>query len=143
MNKLYYRIIGVSVFMFTLVAFIHPALQAFMGGGDSLYANRPGPMLLYPTTDDIDLGGKDSVEFKWERTDSVITLYYDFRLYKGRQATADNLILQKKVYESDYPVSLPSSTLEENQVYTWVVRQVFNNGMKSDKSYSPFMIKKK
>jgi len=129
--------------MFVLISFIHSVSRASFVGGESLYENRPGPMLLYPVTDDIDLGGKDTVDFKWERTDFVVTLYYDFRLYKGRQTTQDNLILEKKVYENDYPVSMLSSTFEEGQVYTWMVRQVFNNGMKSDKSYSHFVIKKK
>jgi len=103
----------------------------------------PGPRLLYPVTDHIDLTGQDYLEFKWERSDFVNTRSYDFRLYKGYNTVQSTLILKKNVSSTEYPVKIEASTFEINQVYTWVLIRVAFNGNKSDKSFSSFKIIKK
>lgn len=103
----------------------------------------PGPDLFYPVTDNIDLKGSGYLEFKWRRTDSAYTRHYDFRLYKGYQATATNLILKKNIAIEEYPYRIPSGDFKDGQIYTWVLIQILNNGIKSDKSFGVFKIIKK
>lgn len=103
----------------------------------------PGPYLLSPVTDNIVLNGKEIVEFKWEQTDLPLTDHFTFKIYKGYQTYADNLIYKEDVKIDKYPITVPASLLEEGQVYTWVLIQVLMNGRKSDKSYSAFKIIKK
>ena len=107
------------------------------------FKSIPGPTLLYPTTDDIVLAGRDYLEFKWIRNHFVETDYFDFRLYKGYNTTEPNLILKEKIPSDTYPIKVPSALFESNQVYTWVLVQVFISGEKSDRSFSSFKIIKK
>ncbi len=102
-----------------------------------------GPTLLSPATDDIDLGAQSTLEFRWERTDTVSTDYYDFRLYKGRQTTEDTRIMKKNISTGEYPLKLDASLFEAGQVYSWCLIQVFTDGRKSDKSYARFTITNK
>jgi len=102
-----------------------------------------GPTLLYPITDNIVLSGKDYLEFKWIRYYFVQTEYFDFRLYKGYNTIAANLIFKQKFTSNEYPISIPKALFEENQVYTWVLVLLFYDGRKSDKSFSSFKIIKK
>lgn len=100
----------------------------------------PGQTLLYPTIGDIDLSGKDYLEFRWIRTDLAGTDYFDFRLYKGYNTVESNLILKKQFPSNTFPIEIPASTFEKGQVYSWVLVQVFLGGRKGDKSFSSFKI---
>lgn len=103
----------------------------------------PAEWLLYPVTDHIDLSGKDYLEFRWTRTDLVMTDHFDFRLYKGYNTLESNLIFKQGFPADIYPIQVPSSQFEKNQVYTWVLVQVFFDGRKGDKAFSSFRIIKK
>jgi hypothetical protein len=103
----------------------------------------PGSYLLYPVTDHIDLAGKEYLEFKWERGALAFTDCFDFRIYKGYDTVGANLIFKQRFSPAEYPVKVPSSMFEINQVYTWVLVQVFTSGQKSDRSHSSFKIIKK
>ena len=103
----------------------------------------PGPDLFSPITDDIDLSGKEYLEFKWRRSDFAYTQSYDFRLYRGYHTAAGSLILKRIIPPQEYPVNIPSEVFEAGQAYTWVLIQVLNDGRKSDKSFSSFKIMKK
>ncbi len=105
--------------------------------------DTPGPTLLYPVTDHIDLTGKEFLEFKWERTDTLSIREYDFRLYRGYATTQASLMLKKKVPVDDYPITVASKELDLGQVYTWVLVEIFDSGIKSDRSSSSFKIIKK
>jgi hypothetical protein len=114
--------------------------------GRSLIEDResmPGPTLLYPGTQDIDLKSQAFLEFRWERTDRVTTDHYEFRLYKGYQTVEDTLLLKKQLSTDEFPFKLDASTFEVNQVYTWSLTQVYSDGRKSDKSFASFKIIKK
>jgi len=132
-----------AVFIFFSIVIINH--RVFYGGiaGDRDFASISGPTLLFPATDDIDLKSQAFVEFRWERTDRISTDHYELRLYKGRQAVADTLLMKKQISTDEYPFKLEASTFEVNQVYTWSLAQVYTNGMKSDKSYTAFMIIRK
>jgi len=99
-----------------------------------------GPMLFSPVTENISLSGKDHLEFRWWRVEMPWTDHFIFKLYKGYNTTADNLIFKQNYSAWDYPVKLPASQFEIGQVYTWVLQQVFSGGIKSDKSFSSFTI---
>ncbi len=130
--------LGLSLIPFVLTAKSYS--RNIIGNGSEF---SPGPKLLYPTTDDIDLSGKDYLEFRWERTDLTMTDYYDFRLYKGYNNIAQNLILKQRFPSDKYLIRIPASQFDKGQVYTWVLVQVFLGGNKSGKSYSSFKIIKK
>ena len=117
------------------------------GGAGIFEANKlvflPALKLLSPVTDDIDLGGKDSLEFKWLIGDLVMADYFDFRLYKGYNTTAANLIFKQRFSAREYPIKVSASLFETGQIYTWVLVQVFVDGRKTDKSFSSFKIIKR
>ena len=139
------RIILTMIFYLMLFSILSIFVCSSYGSmlGSKIYDSIPGPDLLSPTTDDIDLGGKDYLEFRWRKFGLVQTDYYDFRLYKGYNTTADNLISKQKFSTDIYPIKIQSSIFEVDQVYTWVLVQVFLSGQKSDRSFSSFKIIKK
>jgi hypothetical protein len=103
---------------------------------------RPGPVLLYPTIDVIDITGLDSLEFKWER-DASDTHHYVFKLYKGYNMYADDLILSQDIGSSEISFKVDPGRFENEQVYTWSLVQVSFTGSRSDKSSSTFKVLKK
>ncbi len=107
------------------------------------FENAPGPALLYPVTDNISLAGKDFLEFRWERRGIIKTRHYEFKLYKGYKTLASTLILKETVSLDTFPIKMPAYLFKDNQVYTWSLRQVFFNGEKSGRSFSPFKIIKR
>lgn len=113
------------------------------GEARGLGYSMPGPTLLYPATDNIDLHSQPFLEFRWERTDLISIDHYEFRLYKGHNTVEDSLLVKKQLSTDDYPFQLDLSSLEVNQVYTWSLMQVYTSGKKSDKSLSSFKIIKK
>jgi len=132
-----------AVFIFFSIVIINYRVSYGSVVGDRDFASISGPTLLFPATDDIDLKSQAFVEFRWERTDRFSTDHYEFRLYKGRQAVADTLLMKKQISTDEYPFKLEASTFEVNQVYTWSLTQVYTSGRKSDKSYTAFMIIRK
>lgn len=109
--------------------------------GDDLYF-VPSPTLLYPTSENINLPSDGSLEFRWERQSFAQTDYYLLKIYKGYSTTSSSLIIKKEVKDSDYPFNLPIAQLEDDQVYTWVLQQVFISGKKSDKASASFRLTK-
>lgn len=137
----------IRLFLVCLAIFLMPCRYLFATGITvgigSFNQSFPGPYLLYPVTDNIDLSGSGYLEFKWRRTYFTYTDYYEFRLYHGYQAIAGNLIFKERINIDNYPFKLSAQSMEEGKVYTWVLVQVLNDGRKSDKSFSPFRIIKK
>lgn len=131
----------IFAFIFVFHLFSNASNMSFEIGGTN--QSFPGPDLFYPVTDDIDLKGGPYLEFKWRRSDFTSTRSYDFRLYKGYQTIASNLILKRVISLDDYPFKVESLVFDPNQAYTWVLRQITLNGRKSDKSFSSFKIIKK
>lgn len=130
-----------SVFLFSALIFTAPATGYV---GINIYNDFvPGPTLLYPVTEDIVLTGKDYLEFRWRRSELVMTDHLVFKLYKGYNTVQDNLIIRQDFHIDTYPIKLPASQFEEGEVYTWVLIEVFRSGKKSDKSFSSFKIIKK
>jgi len=102
----------------------------------------PSPVLLSPATDEVDLTGKDTLEFKWSPQEGIrgIREYYDFRLYKGYNTVESALILKERLPGDTYQYNLTSDKFEEGQTYTWTLRQVYSGLLKSDPSQVSFKI---
>jgi hypothetical protein len=103
----------------------------------------PGPTLIYPITDNIDLSGKDKLEFKWMLGGLANTRYYEFKIYRGYNMYGQYLIYKAQAPADIQEYSVSVSNFEAGQVYTWSIRQVFITGRKSDKSFSSFKIIRK
>lgn len=131
----------VLVFILVIFGFATASYSkgGMMGISGDLYP-AAGPMLLRPTTDDIDLSGKDSLEFRWRRGDEIRTDHYEFRLYKGYKTDKSTLILKQDFSPGTFPISIPAAQFESGEVYTWSLTQVFLGGRKSDASFSSFKI---
>ncbi len=118
--------------------------KAYCRYGVTLFdADPSAPFLLSPSSDRVDLTGKSSLSFQWERSQLYLTDYFDFRLYKGYVTSQDNLIFKKQLDAYDYPVSVPASSFEVGQTYTWTLVQVFSSGVKSERAFDSFKVFKK
>ena len=104
----------------------------------------PQPRLLQPTTEEVDLAGKRVLNFSWSphEGDIMQRVYYDFRIYKGYETVESNLIYNKEVPPNIYNIDVSSGMFETGKIYTWSVRQAYNNS-KSHRSYSSFKVKGK
>jgi len=133
----------IGVIFYLAVFLVLPALINDSYGGSHIGVGDeyvPAEVLLYPTTDDINLSGKNYLEFRWIRTDLARTDYFDFRLYKGYNTVQSSLIFKKQFSSNVFPIEIPASLFENGQVYSWVLVQVFFDGRKGDKSFSSFKI---
>ena len=104
----------------------------------------PRPRLLSPSTEEVDLSGKEKLEFKWSPHERVRagsgSRYFDFRLYKGYQMVEANLLLKERVPGNKHTISLDAGLFEDGQVYTWSLRRVYKGIGKSDRSINTFKI---
>ena len=99
-----------------------------------------GPYLIYPATEDITLKGKDFLEFRWEKAGGIKLDHFEFKLYKGYETIASTLIFKQNFSRDVYPISISAKLFENNQIYTWSLRQVFMDGEKTSRSFSSFKI---
>jgi len=104
----------------------------------------PQPVLITPNSDTVNLFGLKELVFKWSRHEKArpFRRYYDFRLYKGRVTLESTLIFKKQVPPNQWELSLPVNMFENNQAYTWTMRQVYDEGRKSRFSYQAFTVTK-
>lgn len=102
----------------------------------------PQPVLITPKTDIVHLAGLKELVFKWSPHEQArpFRRYYDFRLYKGRVTLESTLIFKKQVPPDQWELALPSDMFENNQAYTWTMRQVYDEGRKSRFSYQAFTV---
>ena len=99
------------------------------------------PRLLYPTSDEVDLSGKSSLEFKWFPY-FTNTRQYIFKLYKGYHMSKDGLIVQQDLPADASTFEVKAEMFEDGQVYTWSLVRVSQSGQKSDKSFNSFRVTK-
>lgn len=102
----------------------------------------PEPRLLSPVTNDVDLKGKAYLEFKW-LNDSVQVRDYIFKIYKGNNMYASDLIYKQDLPSRESSIQVKADLFEVGKVYTWSLIQVSLGGQKSDKSFSSFQVIKK
>jgi len=101
------------------------------------------PQIVSPSSDQVDLTGKDSLEFKWIIIDSARVDYCELKLYKGYETLQSTLILKQQISADTSSFQLKSSTFEDGQVYTWSLKEVSRSGQKSDRVVNSFKVIKK
>ena len=131
--------IRLSIIAALLLIFNLP-VNSYAANKIRIFDSDSGPYLIYPATENITLKGKDFLEFRWQRAGGVKLDHYEFKLYKRYEAIASNLIFKQKFPRDVYPISIPAKLFENNQIYTWSLRQAFMNGDKSGRSFSSFKI---
>jgi len=97
------------------------------------------PRLVYPTGHQVTITG-DYLEFKWWRAGMGVRSY-EFSLYKGGGPFGD-IIVKKTLPFNASSIQVEAKLFEDNQAYTWTLRQVSNDGQKSYKSFSTFKVSK-
>lgn len=105
-------------------AFAQPMLGRYdIGQSDHV----PPPRIISPSTDTVDLRGREYLEFVWSahEGDAVLRDHYDFRLYKGYQTLGPALVYKVELPPRQWSLRLPASFFENGQVYTCAVRQYY------------------
>lgn len=124
------------LFLFSTLAHAATSLRD-MGPAECI----PQPRLVYPYTQEVDLTGKECLEFKWNT--AILADYFDFKIYKGYNETAANLIFKQRIPSGTSVFSIKSDLFQDGQVYTWSLRTIKVGMGKSDRSYVSFKVIKK
>ncbi len=105
----------------------------------------PEPRIIYPVSDTVDISGKDEVVFSWSSSGGNLAerVFYDFALYKGRQAYEKYVIVKKRLPPNVYSFAVKADMFEDGQVYTWTLSQGYIAKGKSDYAYCGFKVIKK
>jgi len=107
-----------------------------------LLDSPPEPQLRYPAGEEVILTGNSPLEFSWWN-DFIRIDHFEFRLYKGYDMYAANLIYKEKMPSKASSIKIKSELFENNRVYTWSLMQVDFDGRKSERSFNSFKVFKK
>jgi hypothetical protein len=101
------------------------------------------PRLIEPSTDAVDLSGRDCLEFRWSpfEGDPIRREYYELKIYKGRQAYAAARIYMARVPPRQWAACVSSWLFEDGQAYTVTLRQAYR-GAKSRRTFQSFTVVK-
>lgn len=97
------------------------------------------PRLAYPIGPEATITG-DYLEFKWWRAGPGVRSY-EFSLYKGGGPSGD-VIVQKNLPFGTSSMQVEAKLFEDGKTYTWTLRQVSDDGQKSDQSFNTFKVNK-
>lgn len=114
------------------------AQRGGFGAGKGIFFSAP-PRLMSPVTDNIDLSGKKTLEFRWI-CEMINTDGFDFRLYKGYNPIASTLIRKEKISKDNTAFNLDAGIFETGQSYTWSLQRTVLSGEKSDRVYASFKV---
>jgi hypothetical protein len=105
----------------------------------------PSPRLIEPRGDKIDLAGKTGLVFGWDRHVSAkgSGKYYDFRIYKGAEMVASELVYSRILPGDEYGVEVSSDVFDVPGNYTWSLRLGYRTRGKSRRSSGSFTITQK
>ncbi|MDD5433001.1 MAG: hypothetical protein PHO70_08505 [Candidatus Omnitrophica bacterium] len=107
-----------------------------------LQNSPPAPRLRYPINDTVILPTNQPLEFRWW-SDFTQTSGYIFKLYKGYNMSAANLILKEELPPKASSIKIKPELLNAGQVYTWSLVRISFSGSKSDKSFNSFKVIRK
>jgi len=99
----------------------------------------PEPRLRYPIYETAILTGDDPLEFKWWNDVTGIRGFI-FKIYKGYNMYAENLIHKEDLPSEASSVKIESDLFEDARVYTWSLVRVSFAGYKSDRSFNSFKV---
>ncbi len=102
------------------------------------------PRLITPSTDVVDLSGKDCLEFSWSshEGDPIRRDHYDLRIYKGYQAYGQYRIYKELLPPRQWSVCVSADMFEDGSAYTIALRQVYS-GVKSKRTLQSFRVIKR
>ncbi|MDD5477100.1 MAG: hypothetical protein PHG87_02670 [Candidatus Omnitrophica bacterium] len=107
---------------------------------DSGFNNSPpAPRLRYPINDTVILSLNQALEFSWWN-DFTQTRGYIFKLYKGYNMFAANLIFKEELPSEASLIKIKPELFNAGQVYTWSLVRISFSGSKSDKSFNSFKV---
>ena len=130
-----------AVFVFGLSSRLF-ADEITIGRSWRLIEGPTAPRLRYPVTEEVIMTGDSPLEFSWW-IEQIGIDHFEFRLYKGYDMYAANLIYQEKLAANSSFVKVKPDLFENNQVYSWSLLQVGVDARKSDKSFNSFRVVKK
>jgi hypothetical protein len=125
-----------------LIIVFLPLGVIFARGRGSSLDTPDAPEFIRPISENIDLDGESSLEFKWRVSNWDIS-YCEFKLYKSYVTSEDNLIVSQNIPSTETSFQVEASKLEVGQVYTCVLRVVGLSGEKSDRTFQSFRIASK
>jgi len=99
----------------------------------------PPPVIMYPIYETADITGKEFLEFRWRPEFGAIGRY-EFRLYKGYDRVADNLMTKQTLEATETSYNVASDQFINGQIYTWSLISISYSGVKSEKSFNSFKI---
>jgi hypothetical protein len=135
-NKIKILLTAVLICLCTVPLFA----REFSFGPTRSFERPPEPRLVYPISDIVIIAG-DALEFKWWHANIGIDRY-EFNLYKGNEMFSEDLMLKKILPFTQSSIQIDASLFEAGKIYTWSLRQVADSGIKSDKSFITFRVKK-
>lgn len=130
------------MFLGFTVFFLNIPIVILARGEIGLFDTMAEPYLVSPITEEVDLRGKDFLEFKWMSYASEVIhrRNYEFKLYEGRDMYADGLMEKQLLPSNTYVIKIDTKKFENGKVYTWALRQISMDGVKGDQSYSSFKV---
>lgn len=102
----------------------------------------PPPVLLQPRSGQIDLTGREFLEFKWSSHEGASGFrdFYDFRIYNGYKTVEEALFFKERLTPNTYQYNIKADKFRDGAVYTWTMRQVYTDGRKSPLAHNSFNI---
>ena len=105
----------------------------------------PQVRLTAPVSEEVFLPPEGQLEFRWEPRSAGRRWrkHYDFRLYRGYEPTAENLILHNRLSGNTHKLILDATIFQDNEIYTWSVTQTNYKGFRSPPGFRSFRVRKK
>jgi hypothetical protein len=135
-----------TVIFITMMFCFHEisAYSAVSSRGIGLGSYVPAPRLLSPGSENVNLGAKPYMTFRWSPHEKRLFggNYYDFRIYSGTDMLESTLIYKEEVSGSLRRLEVSSDLFEEGRIYTWSLRQRYKSYGKSPRSIRSFRVTK-
>lgn len=126
-----------------VLLFTSPVLSSELEKLHSLQNDEvPQVRLISPISENVDVTGKDTLEFKWSPHEGVSGYreYYDFRLYKGYNMVETALVIKIRLSGDAYQFNVNADKFEKGRAYTWSVIQGYSGLKKSKEAFATFKI---
>lgn len=131
-----------TVCFLTIALFLSISDAVAFGFNRRIDYNVPKPVLLSPIGDEQDISGKSSLEFRWSPHEgrSLGRKYYELKLYKGYEMLEKTLISKQRIKAGESMINMDAAQFKNGEIYTWSLRQVLNDGQKSDRAFASFRV---
>lgn len=102
----------------------------------------PGPRIVSPRSDEVEVPGDGALQLKWSPHESVDSggAYYDLRIYKGYEPVHSARIYKAKLPKTERSAWVEAEIFEDGLVYTWALRKVYDRIGNSRWSFQSFRV---